>query len=144
MKEVIMHPSQLFGIEDNSILTIVTQAFYGNRTITGIREKDMDRFIQGIQVDYIDLDYPVDTTIVRIPGDEHLVLVYNKYQEKEQLANGQRWFKEEGTKIRPLARIPEQDLEIYSRCIALRMDDEGHFSSIQEEDFDKVMKYLAP
>ncbi len=75
----------------------------------------------------------IDRTIVRIPGAENLVLIYNKYQDKENKERG----------IRMTSNIPELGLVLNSRCIICRMDDEGTFASIEDEDFDKVMQYLA-
>ena len=56
-----------------------------------------------------------------------------KYQDEKKKERG----------IRMTANIPELGLVLNSRCIICRMDDEGNFTSIEDEDFDKVMKYLA-
>ena len=55
--------------------------------------------------------------IVHIPGAEHLVLVYNKFQEL--------------------------DLTLYSRCIVCRMDEDGEFESLEYEDGSLFMHYLS-
>ena len=39
--------------------------------------------------------------------------------------------------------IPELNLTQYSRCIALRMDENGEFGSLQEGDGEFIEKYLA-
>ena len=133
------------------IIVVITQAFYGNRTQTGLKEKDIDQFIQmgSIGVDPrtgkpFPLMYPADRTIVRIPGTDRLILMYNRYMEEERLEEGRELFEKKGYKIKPLAEIPELELKIYSRCIALRMDEEGHLSSLEEEDYSILWKYLAP
>ena len=119
------------------MITILAQAFYGNRTVTMIDEEDIDSFILG----YLDSELAkkmmkpeeIDRTIVRIPGTENLVLIYNKYQDQEH--------KEDGTIM--TADIPELNLVLNSRCFVCRMNDDGCFASIEDEDYGKVMKYLA-
>ena len=101
-------------------LIILAQAFYGNRTMTEIRPEDMD-----------------------IPGSDSLVLVYNRYQEEERLKEGEKLLREENYEIKPLAMIPEINLTLYSRCIALRMNEDGSFASLQEGDSRILVKYLA-
>ena len=132
------------------LLIIITQAFYGNRTQTGLKEPDIDQFIQmgSIGVDPINrkpfsLMYPADRTIVRIPGTEELILMYNKYMEEEAIESNKVYFEKKGYVARPLAEIPELDLKIYSRCIVLRMDADGHLKSLQDEDYPILWKYLA-
>ena len=132
------------------LLIIITQAFYSNRTQTGLLEPDIDQFIQmgSIGGDPItgkpfSLSYPSDRTIVRIPGTEELILMYNKYMEEHSLEECKEYFEKDGYVARPLAEIPELDLKIYSRCIALRMDADGQLKSLQEEDYPILWKYLA-
>lgn len=124
-------------------INIIAQAFYGNRTGTEICIEDMDRFILG----YLDSTLPVteaiDRTIVSIPGSDALVLVYNKYEEEESKNLKKRAWDEAQYVIKPLASIPEMGLEIYSRCIACRMNAAGEFQSVENEDFEILEKYLA-
>ena len=119
------------------ILTILTQAFYGNRTVTEITPDRIDSFILGFMNSEMAKSMikpeDIDRTIVRIPDTENLVLIYNRYQDEENKKDG----------IRMTAAIPEIGLELNSRCIICRMNDDGSFSSIRKEDFGKVMKYLA-
>ena len=124
-------------------LTIIAQAFYGNRTMTEIRPEDMDRFILGYLDRSLEVREPIDRTIVRVPGTDGLVLVYNKYQEEKRLREGEKLLREEGYEIKPLAIIPELNLTMYSRCIALRMDENGEFGSLQEGDGKFIEKYLS-
>lgn len=124
-------------------LTIIAQAFYGNRTMTSISPKNIDRFVLGILDNSIEISEPIDRTIVRIPGSDNMVLVYNKYQEEKRLREGEKLLREEGYKIKPLAVIPELNLTLYSRCIALRMDENGEFGSLQEGEGEFIEKYLS-
>lgn len=123
-------------------ISIITQAFYGNRTGTEIHKENIDRFILG-HLDDFPLSEPVDRTIVSLPGSDNVVLIYNKYQEAKWLENKERALREDNYVIKPLATIPELNLEIYSRCIACRMNSDGEFESICEEDFEILGRYLA-
>lgn len=125
------------------LLTIISQAFYGNRTMTEIRPEDMDRFVLGYLDSSLEISEPIDRTVVRIPGSDSLVLVYNRYQEEERLKEGEKLLREENYEIKPLAVIPEINLTLYSRCIALRMNEDGSFASLQEGDSRILVKYLA-
>ena len=127
--------------EDNYI-RIIAQAFYGNRTVTEIDKEDVDTFIMGIHDKSLRPMYDTDRTIVRVPGTDDLVIIYNKYREERQLEYGRR-LAEEGINIKPLAVIPEEGIEIYSCCIVCRMNEDGELESLQYEDLDKCLEYLA-
>jgi hypothetical protein len=60
-------------------------------------------------------------------------LIYNPIIEEED--------KKKSTK--PVAIIPDLNLEIYSRCIVCRIDDDGNFESITPSDYEAMKKYLA-
>ena len=124
---------------------IVAQAFYGNRTITYITEEEMDRFILGYLDASLSLmeDEKLDRTMIPIPGTDNLYLVYNKYQEEERLREKEHFLKEKEIKIHPLAIIPERDIVLYSRCIVCRMNEEGEFEDLENEDYIKFMQYLV-
>lgn len=124
-------------------ITILSQAFYGNRTLTEIKVIDMDRFILGYLDDSINLTKPVDRTIVRIPGADNLVLVYNNYEEQKALEDKEKLFRESDYIPKPLATIPELNLELYSRCILVRRENGGTFTSLQDGDIMKADKYLS-
>lgn len=124
-------------------ITILSQAFYGNRTLTEIKVIDMDRFILGYLDDSINLTKPVDRTIVRIPGADNLVLVYNNYEEQKAVEDKEKLFRESDCIQKPLATIPELNLELYSRCILVRRENDGTFTSLQDGDIMKADKYLS-
>lgn len=126
---------------DTSI-AILSQAFYGNRTMTYINVNDMDRFILGYLDRSQEVTEPIDRTVIRVPGTDNLVLVYNKYSEERALAEKERLLREENHTWEPLARIPELDLELYSRCILVRMGEDGTFASLEGDDIMKAIKYL--
>ena len=120
---------------------VIMQAFYGNRTYTEIKEADIDHILQGCLDNSMSLAYRIDRTIVRIP-DSRCVIVYNKFLEEEDRKTIARWKAVEGYEAKPLALVPEQGIEIYSRCFACRMSEDGVFESIKGEDCDLVFKYL--
>lgn len=128
----------------NELICIISQAFYGNRTGTEIRRENIDRFILGYQTDDVDVAEAIDRTVIHLPGSDNLVLVYNKYQEEERLKVKERALREDNYVIKPLAAIPELNLEIYSRCIVCRMNADGVFESVCESDYEIWGRYLAP
>ena len=125
------------------LLTIISQAFYGNRTMTEIRPDEIDRFILGYLDSSLTVSEQIDRTIVHIPGSDNLVLVYNRYQEEQRLEEGEKLLREENYEIKPLAVIPEIGLTLFSRCIALRMTGDGNFASLRDGDSRILLKYLA-
>ena len=110
-------------------IRIMTQAFYGNNVITDIDAKDVDRFILGYLDNKLPVTEKIDRTVVDIPNTDGLVILYNKYQEDK--------------KDRIIAKIPEKNLEIHSRCIACRIDADGNLASLKPNDVDVVTKYLV-
>lgn len=132
------------GAWKKETITIIAQAFYGNRTSTDIRPEEMDAFILGyLDSKWMSKDDKIDRTIVRIPGTDDLVVIYNKYQEEKRRAKNAVILEKDGYACKPLAFIPEENLEIYSRCIVCRMNADGTFASLDNEDGLKFMKYLA-
>ena len=125
-----------------NLISIVSQAFYGNRTATEVDVEKLDRFIIGYLDDFPN-QYPVDRTIVKVPNTDNIVIIYNNYREEERRAKKAKVFREEGYVIEPLAVIPEENIEIYSRCIACRMNADGELESLQDEDYDKLTNYLV-
>lgn len=126
-----------------TFINIIAQAFYGNRTGTEIRPENMGRFILGYLDNDIDVSKPIDVTAVRIPGSEKLVLVYNKYEEEEARQRNAEHAQNGERVTKPLAVIPEENVELYSRCIACRMNEEGKFESLEREDYGVLERYLA-
>lgn len=130
-------------MKKNELLNVMAQAFYGNRTYTRIKAEEMDSFILGYLAGRLSVNDRIDRSIITIPGTDNLVLVYNKYQEEKRLEYAAKVKEEDGYICKPLASIPEIDIEIYSRCIVCRMNESGAFESLHEEDFEKFIDYLA-
>lgn len=127
---------------NKSAISIVAQAFYGNRTGTEIKPERVDAFILGYMDDTIGKYEKVDRTIVSVPNTDNIVIVYNKYQEEERLQRKEELLNNEGYELKPVAVIPENNIEIYSRCIVCRIDN-GELVSLQDGDYEKFVKYLA-
>ena len=117
------------------LIRIMAQAFYGNRTATEIERGEIDRFVLG----YLDKnifvdDARIDRTIIKVPNTDNIVIVYNKYEEEEARENKM---------LKPLIVIPEDNIEIYSRCVICRVDENGEFEDLRKEDFEKFIEFLA-
>lgn len=125
--------------ERENQLRIVVQGIYGNRITTYIKHEHFDNVMLGHLDNTTSLlkSDKVDRTIIEIPNTENIVLVYNKYKEAEVLQ------KKEKYNIKPSAYIPEKNIELYSRCIVCRLNEDKTFASLTNEDYDKFMKYLA-
>ena len=125
----------------------VIQAYYGNRTGINFTEESVDKLIMGSpNVHFWEVykkEGKVDRSMIPIPGEEGLVLLYNKYQEEKTLVEKEEWYQKEGYVQKPLAEISELNIKLYSRCLACRVDEENKVASLREEDYEKVMKYLA-
>ena len=122
---------------------IIAQAFYGNRTGITIKTDHLDRLILGYTGDDFDIKEPVNRTIVKIPETDNLVIIYNKYQEELELKHKETLLKADNYVLKPLAFIPTERIEIYSRCIVCRMNENGKLDSLQHEDLENVWKYLS-
>ena len=142
--------------EGQFLTRVMVQAFYGNRTMTEIYPKDFDALLRG-NLQFSEPFEPkeaVERTVIRIPGDDKLVILYDESQERHALEDLQDYFEDQKKpeserkpwnrhEPKPLAVIPEKGIRIYSRCLACRMNEEGKFESLQPEDMDKVTRYLA-
>ena len=124
-------------------IVIMTQAFYGNRTSTEVLPENIDRFILGYLDDSFPVTDPIDRTIVKVPNTDNLVIIYNKYQEERRLHDKEKYYLEDDYVLKPLAVIPELNLELYSRCIVCRMNEKGELESLQDDDYKKFVHYLT-
>ena len=120
------------------LIHVIAQAFYGNRTATEITPDDIDALVLGCtsREDLLGRE-KIDRSIIPVPGTDHVVLIYNKYEEEKWRA------KRKDYAAKPLASIPEQGVELYSRCVACRISEEGELQSLQKVDYDALWKYLA-
>ena len=119
------------------LMTIIAQAFYGNRTLTHIVRDDLPYFLCVIMDKaFYNSEYnePLDETIIELPV-KGTALVYNKYAE-EKAKNDTEYTK-------PLASIPELNLTLLSRCILCGIDDSGNLISITPEKCKEAIKYLS-
>ena len=135
-------------MKHNNDITILTQAFYGNRTITTVTEDTFDYLMLGyLDKKYLDTErMKLDRTMIRVPGTENLVLFYNKYQEEERLENLREFIQDlrgNTYRMNPTAVIPELGIVLYSRCFACRVNEAGDPISLEDGDVEKVLPYLA-
>lgn len=121
----------------NDVIKVVAQAVYGNRVETEIDKNNVDRFILGYLDNSISVSEEIDRTIVGIPNEDNIVIVYNKHEEEKELRRA------EELSMKPLVVIAEKNIEIYSRCIVCRIDSNGELASLQNGDYEKFVKYLA-
>lgn len=123
-------------------IAVLAQAYYGNLTGTIVNVEDVDRLILGYPSELFYDKEKIDRTIIKVPNTDNLVILYNKYQEEERLKDKEEYFKEDAYVLKPLATIPELNLDIYSRCIACRMNENGELESLESEDFEVIKKYF--
>ena len=138
-------------MKNDNKLIIVTQYFYGNQMMTAIDPENFDAFMLG----WLNMDLyremqdkeKIDRTVIRLPGSENLVLVYNRYKEEDRLRSLQEFIQtvriNKRDRFNPSAVIPELGIVLYSRCIACRMGEDGELLSLKEGDYEKVCKYLT-
>lgn len=127
----------------NNMISIVAQAFYGNRTGTDIKKEDVDSFILG-NLDGINGENEiVNRTIISVPNTDNIVIVYNKYEEEKRLKDKEEYFAKDNYELKPVVVIPENNIKLYSRCIVCRMNGNGELESLEKGDYEKFVNYLA-
>ena len=121
----------------NEMITVMAQAFYGNRTITEVFADEIDMFLLGWLDSKLYKKYTkpedIKRIVVKIPKNDNLVLVYNQVEEDENVADH----------ILETACIPEIGLTLHSRCFVCRIDENGNFKSLEDGDIDKFINYLS-
>ena len=141
--------------KENTIF-IISQFFYGNRTGTEITLDWVDHFLRG-QLSH-ELFGPEDIQdvvrkIVRVPGHENIVIVYDQTQE-DRYVNEEfpRYYAEddadylarwgEELKMHVSCEIPEIGFKIHTRCFACRMNEYGVLQSLEENDYKQFIHYF--
>ena len=141
----------------NEKIFIIAQQFYGNRTGTEIKINDINFFLKGILSPEL---FPgegksVELKVVKVPGTDNIVIVYDQNQENEyinvkfpkQLAERGKEYKERTGKEMTMhisCEIPEIGFKIHTRCFACRLDSNGAFKSLENDDGAKFIKYFTP
>jgi hypothetical protein len=130
------------GKEKNYVLMM---GLYGNRTIIDMTREKLENKSDGINLEHMILgildkvaiagDEKFDTTILSIPNTNNLVILYNKYQEEKVKTHNEQ--------TKPLISIPTENIEIYSRCVICRQDNDGKLNSIEPQDMNSILNYLA-
>ena len=127
----------------NNTIRVMAQAFYGNRTETDIKKENLDMFILGYVDNSISTDKKIDRTIINVLNTDNIVIIYNKYQEEEELNRKRELLEKNNYELKPLVIIPEYNIKLYSRSIVCRMNENGELESLQNGDYEKFVKYLA-
>ena len=128
---------------NNNMIRIMAQGFYGNRTLTDVHKDNVDRFILGYLEDSLAVTEEIDRTIVNVPNTDNVVIVYNKYEEENELNRKEELLRDKNYDLKPLVVIPEENIVLYSRCIVCRMNEHGELESLQVSDLEKFVEYLA-
>lgn len=139
----------------NDSIFIVSQQFYGNRTGFDIHRDEVDFFLKGILAPELfpGEDKTVDRTIVKVPGDDNVVIVYDQNQGNayvnvkfpEQYAKyGKEYKARTGREMTMYVscEIPEIGFKIHTRCFACRMDKNGELQSLENGDGEKFVAYF--
>ena len=138
-------------------ISVIAQYFYGNRTGTEIERDWIDHFLRGhLSREHFepkDIQDVVRKT-VRVPGAEHIVIVYDQTQEDRYVMedfpeiyalDGARYLERWGEelKMHVSCEIPEISFKIHTRCFACRMDSTGQLEDIRPEDYAVVAQYFS-
>ena len=137
-------------------ISVIAQQFYGNRTGTEVNRDEVDYFIRGCLsrevYKFEDLS-TMDRRIVRVPGAEHIVIVYNQTKEdkyinvdfpEEYELFGAQYREDTGREMTMhiSCEIPEIGFKIHTRCFACRMDENGVLQSLQKDDYKHFIHYF--
>lgn len=137
-------------------ISVISQYFYGNRTGTEIERDWIDHFLRGnLSREHFEPKDIQDVVrkSVRIPGAEHIVIVYDQTQEdryvKEDFPeiyarDGARYLERWGEelKMHVSCEIPEIGFKIHTRCFACRIDAKGNLESLMENDYKQFIHYF--
>ena len=141
--------------KNEQTISIVAQGFYGNCTATKIAKAKIDRLLKG----YISDDLPcsktpdVELRFIKVPGADHIVIVYDQKQEDDYVnVEFPEYYAREGANYRELwgdelkmhvtCEIPELNFILHTRCFACRIDNNGEFQSLQEQDTPHFLRFF--
>ena len=85
----------------------------------------------------------IDRTFVPVPGEENLYFLYNKCQAEWHLQKDrkhEKWGSSRDTE--PIVIIPEENIQIHSRSMIIRLDSAGVPENLRNDDFEKAREYL--
>ena len=85
----------------------------------------------------------IDRTFVTVPGEENLYFLYNKCQEEWHLQKDrkhEKWGNSSDTE--PIVIIPEENIQIHSPSMIIRLDSAGVPENLRNDDFEKAREYL--
>ena len=137
---------------ENIAIRIISQHFYGNRTGTRITRDEVDHFLRGDLSGNCNSEDIKDVVrkIVRVPGSDNIVIVYDQKQEDDYVntefpatyaAYGAEYLERWGEELKMVVscEIPELGITLHTRCFACRMDENGMFQSLEASDYKKFV-----
>ena len=140
----------------NDSIKIIAQGFYGNRTATEIKRKDINFFLKGILSPEIfpNEDKKVDRKMVRVPNTDNIVIVYDQNEENECIneafpkayeRNAVKYKERTGKDFTMYVtcKIPEINFKIHTRCFACRIGEDGELYSLENGDSAKFIEYFV-
>lgn len=141
---------------ENDSIFIISQYFYGNRTGTLINRDWADHFLRGEISQELYGPASVEDVVrktVKVPGSDHVVIVYDQTQEDQYLnvdfpedyeKYGTEYLEHTGKEMTPnvSCEIPEIGLKIHTRCFACRMDESGTLQSLEKNDDELFIHYF--
>ena len=140
----------------NDSICIIAQYFYGNRTGTEIRRDWIDHFLRGhiSRALYGSEDVKdVVRKVVHVPHAEDIVIVYDQTQEdryvneefpKIYAQDGAKYLERWGEELKMYVscEIPEIGFKIHTRCFACRIDENGVFQSLEDDDYKQFIHFF--
>ena len=140
--------------KNNTSIFVIAQGFYGNRTGTEIHREKVDAFLRGNMDGILDSDEVVDRKIFRVPGAEHIAIVYDQNQEDEYVnvtfperyaENAEEYRSRTGKEMTMYVtcEIPEIGFKIHTRCFACRIDEGDELHSLEAGDYKHFIQYFA-
>ncbi len=144
------HPED--GSKSSNSIRIIAQQFFGNRTETTINRAEVDFFLKGILDPelYRNEDLNADRRIVKVPGTDNLVIIYDQKQEDEYVnVDFPKMYAEyfdrygEELKMHVTCEIPEIGFKIHTRSFVCRIDINGGLQSIGDGDDVFMLNYFS-
>lgn len=130
-------------------ISVITQCCLGSRAKVQITRDDVKRFISNILAPVPDSVFSdMELRTITVPGDKNIVIVYDKTREDEYL-NGtlpeyyDDYRRRPGVELpKETCSIPEIGVELHTRCLACRIDENGVFQSLEDGDEEKFIDYF--
>lgn len=155
-KQKLKDTDKKIQIQEDTHISIITQCFYGNRTVTKIGRNRVKQFLLGHLDDSLVNPQELELVNIRtilVPNTNHIVIVYDEHAEYEYInTKFPRMYEREsaeyleywGEELKPYisCSIPEINLELHTRCFACRINANGEFQSLRTDDWKTFIDYF--